>query len=287
MDGNLRSGNQEIEGDQGSDEAIQVGASSEKSQVTGFDDNSWGSAEPGEDETASLQTSEWTDEKHSLYLNSIEASFVKQMHNHEHHMMDLRRWLLRKQNVLQSYSKSSNGNDQPSGQFKVLKRGSWEKIHFRKSQTHPDTRNESNLLSSPWIQHFRPSSTSKGVLDAHLSHLPEDGVLACEANHLHRRKYSTLNYGLATSSEVSDQNFVDEDRQKEEHLSSSCKKKRGIVSGADRSINDQVVPFDKSAITASSSADGTSQGKRGGDYRSSRSGKTVDCMPTIRASNFE
>lgn len=85
-------------------------------------------------------------------------------------------------------------------QFKVLKRGCWEKIHFRKSQTHPDTRNESNLLSSPWIQHFRPSSTSKGGLDAHLSHLPEDGVLACEANDLHRRKYSALNYGLATSS---------------------------------------------------------------------------------------
>lgn len=59
MDGNLRSGNQEIEGDQGSDEAIQVGASSEKSQVTGFDDNSRGSAEQGEDETAVILRFSW------------------------------------------------------------------------------------------------------------------------------------------------------------------------------------------------------------------------------------
>lgn len=31
----------------------------------------------------------WTDEKHTLYLNSMEASFVDQLYNNEYHSMDL------------------------------------------------------------------------------------------------------------------------------------------------------------------------------------------------------
>lgn len=60
-------------------------------------------------------------------------------------------------------------------------------------------------------------------------------------NHVNFRQFLLESKIFLMLSEVSDQNFVDEDCQKEEHLSSSCKKKRVIISGADISINDQVM----------------------------------------------
>lgn len=67
-------------------------------------------------------STEWTNEKHILYLNSIEASFVTKMHSHEYHMMDLRSWRLRKRKMLKPYLMSSTGNVHfPSGQV-------WEEI---------------------------------------------------------------------------------------------------------------------------------------------------------------
>lgn len=54
----------------------------------------------------SLST-EWTDEKHSLYLNFIEAAFVKQLNNQDNHLRDLHVRLYRKQKVLNPNSSHS------------------------------------------------------------------------------------------------------------------------------------------------------------------------------------
>lgn len=53
MEGNLRPVNQEIDGGQGGDEAVQIGVeSSESSGITGIEDKSRGSAEPEKNERA-------------------------------------------------------------------------------------------------------------------------------------------------------------------------------------------------------------------------------------------
>ncbi|XP_077213585.1 cold-regulated protein 27-like isoform X2 [Tasmannia lanceolata] len=199
--------------------------------------------------------SEWTDEKHSLYLNLIEASFVEQLHNYDYRLMDSNGWQSRKQKLLDSKSSPSNANSRSSsGQFKVLRRGFWEKHNFEKAQTQLDTGNESRvLLANPWIQHFRSASSGKG-LEVTSVDLQENS----ETVHLGGRKNETTTSGVPTSSkqhpacyssmhrqdsvgsitEVSDQNFVDESFGCGEgkNLSSPCRKRK-------------VVPFEKSPIT--------------------------------------
>lgn len=60
MDGNLRPVNQEIDGGQGGDEAVQIGVeSSETSGITGIEDKSRGSAEPEKNERAVILRFPW------------------------------------------------------------------------------------------------------------------------------------------------------------------------------------------------------------------------------------
>lgn len=54
---------------------------------------------------------EWTDKKHNLYLNSIEASFVKQLYNPDNLLRDLHVWSSRRQKVLAPNSSQSNSNE--------------------------------------------------------------------------------------------------------------------------------------------------------------------------------
>lgn len=251
------------------------------SEGSGVEDNSRGFVEQGkpEREIQNLQISaKWTDEKHSLYLNSMEASFVEQMHNCEDHKMNFHNLLPRKGRVLEPNTKHSNRKGHlPSSQFKVLRRGYWERINFGRVQTPLNICNESHLLfANPWILHFRPVSTAEELQEMHSSNLQQDGLLSSNTNCLHRKKPGTVTCGVAANSdhsphyysdnyhqdsfdcntEVSDQNFVDEDCR-EEQLSSSCRRKWVDITGADVSIKDQVVPFGGSPTTASSSKDGT------------------------------
>ncbi|KAJ8648147.1 hypothetical protein MRB53_001170 [Persea americana] len=147
-------------------------------------------------------STEWTNEKHILYLNSIEASFVTKMHSHEYHMMDLRSWRLRKRKMLKPYLMSSTGNVHfPSGQFKVLRRGCWEKINFRKARAQLNIGNESHLLSNPWIKHFMQSSYDQELADVQSSSPQGSSVLPSEAIYTQRRKCRTMNCRLAMSSD--------------------------------------------------------------------------------------
>jgi len=96
---------------------------------------------------------EWTDEKHSSYLDSIEASFVKKMYDNEYCALDLCGQAPKEPENLDPDSAESRLNfPSPFNEFKIWQKGCWQKPpHFDKFQqsTVP------TVLGSPWIQHFR------------------------------------------------------------------------------------------------------------------------------------
>ncbi|XP_076925661.1 cold-regulated protein 27-like [Bidens hawaiensis] len=163
------------------------------------------------------ESSRWTNEKHSLYLKSIEASFVNQLYN----SLDMQ--TSQTQNPFSSDAISTL-NCIPSGQFKVLQRGRWSNKCFKKEKSHVKDADKPRVSSgNPWIQHFtngslkRLSSTSTSlnypVTDSRL----HDQDMGC------------------SNKEVTDQNFVED---------TTCSRKRTRTSKIthSRSSNDQVVP---------------------------------------------
>ncbi|XVE70078.1 hypothetical protein DITRI_Ditri10aG0043000 [Diplodiscus trichospermus] len=151
-------------------------------------------------------STEWTDEKHSLFLKSMEASFVNQLYD----STDFHGW--GKENL--PGSKSSHCTS--SGQFKVLRGGYWKKIKFRRPGFQLNKRGKSHcFVASPWIQHFRSESKSCVLASCSLQ-------------------------DSASSKEVSDQNFVDEEQGETKSNECASKKLETLVTEA--SCNDQVVP---------------------------------------------
>uniref|UniRef100_A0A7N0SXL8 Uncharacterized protein n=1 Tax=Kalanchoe fedtschenkoi TaxID=63787 RepID=A0A7N0SXL8_KALFE len=97
---------------------------------------------------------QWTDEKHNLFLESIEASFVDQLYNS---MGFLGFELPRKaSHDAKSHLRSSIRTS--GGQFKTLRGGHWHKINVGNGEHQPDGPNASlGLLSNQWIRHYRHS----------------------------------------------------------------------------------------------------------------------------------
>ncbi|MBA0671426.1 hypothetical protein Goklo_007264, partial [Gossypium klotzschianum] len=233
-------------------------------------------------------STEWTDEKHSLYLKSMEASFVNQLYDSMSFLgcnskekspgskssrktrcissgqlgdkipigttsLDMLRglpapggrleksWkccLLVCELSVDDTSKTFSERDgNPSTimmgdclyslyailfyclfrsllQFKVLRGGSWKKINFERPVVQLNKRYCSHsFVASPWIQHFRSGSKSRVLASCSL----QDN---------------------ASSKEVSDQNFVDEEQgEKARKGCSSPKKLKTRVT--DASCNDQ------------------------------------------------
>ncbi|XP_022768767.1 uncharacterized protein LOC111312607 isoform X2 [Durio zibethinus] len=156
-------------------------------------------------------STEWTDEKHSLYLKSMEASFVNQLYD----SMNFLGWNSRKKKLPGSTS-SRHTHCTASGQFKVLRGGCWKKINFERPGFQLSKTDDSNcFVASPWIQHFRSGSRSRVLASLSLQ-------------------------DSASSEEVSDQNFVDEEQG--EKTSSECSSKKLKTLATDASCNDQVVP---------------------------------------------
>ncbi|WCJ35422.1 cold regulated gene 27 [Euphorbia peplus] len=169
---------------------------------------------------------EWTNEKHSLYLKSMEASFVNQLYD----SMDLLGLQMPKE---MSDRQGQYNASTSSGQFKVLRGGSWKRVNFQKAESQVNVKNESHeILTNPWIQHFKPARKSK------VTPLESDASL-CQANNLSEKKsassgranFSKHSYPchdddlVGCDTEVSDQNFVDEDI-KTEKKKSICSSKR-------------------------------------------------------------
>ncbi|KAK9163317.1 hypothetical protein Syun_004219 [Stephania yunnanensis] len=112
---------------------------------------------------------EWTDEKHSLYLNSMEASFVRQLNSHEYHSVSLfcqHSNLTPLMDMPDSSSLYSNANNSiSSGQFKVLQGGSWRGITFERAQLKHQKIDDSHLLlENQWIRHFRSAGKQEVIL---------------------------------------------------------------------------------------------------------------------------
>ncbi|XP_042015261.1 cold-regulated protein 27-like [Salvia splendens] len=115
---------------------------------------------------------EWTDEKHCLFLKSMESTFVNQLYK------SINMFGLQSHTSSASRSKPLKQKQtctRTSGQFKVLRDGSWSKVDFQKDESEHDQGEEYKVpLSNPWIQRYRnskiqttkrcPSSSAKAPL---------------------------------------------------------------------------------------------------------------------------
>ncbi|XP_010538123.1 PREDICTED: uncharacterized protein LOC104812575 isoform X2 [Tarenaya hassleriana] len=242
-------------------------ASSDSSESTRGDS---GEDSSGEEEMASSVYSagkvkgstEWTDEKHSLYLKSMEATFVDQLYN--------------SLGNLGSHCNKKNATDEgPSRQFcsiknsyqeqfKVHRAGFWQRMDVKQSEycfNRSDACHE--FLASPWIKHFRPLSEGQspecqkpeGSWDPENRMICpnwEKGMVICSSGSASTLKKNHSGHfclggqdQINNREEVSDQNFVDEET-KEEKASS---KKMKIRMSESSSNNDQVVPYGKAPAT--------------------------------------
>lgn len=273
MDGIPRSLQREMDGREGEGETVQI---SQASGVTQFgnsteyvdeDEN----ARLGHQTVESLST-EWTEEKHSLYINSMEASFVEQLHNHEYCLWDLHSWLSRKYKLLDPSSSQPN----PSHHFssgKVPQRGHQEKLNYERSLMQLEIGSASSLfLENPLTQDYKSASKAK-EREVTIMSIQEHAERVGGAVHIGEWKYRMLGHGRITSSkqlphfsamysqdsvgsntEATDQNFAEEECSEGETQSSSRKKKRRRTAPADTLSKDQAVPLGKSPLTMSANS---------------------------------
>ncbi|CAE6224107.1 unnamed protein product [Arabidopsis arenosa] len=188
---------------------------------------------------------EWTNEKHSLYLKSMEASFVDQLYN------SLR--ALGKNENVSELTRFGSGRKPSQEQFKVLHDGFWQKINVKQPENRINGRHGSSheFLRSPWIKHYKPlvktqiSVTDKPESQVVSSSNGKKVIVICSsgsASNLkqicsHSRDHDQISVGEA---EVSDQNFVNEGTKGE---NGSSKKMKTVMS--ESSSTDQVVPLNK------------------------------------------
>lgn len=180
---------------------------------------------------------EWTNEKHSLYLKSMEASFVNQLYNSS----DYLGWRSQEHCSSDSkYTRKMHGSARnSSGQFKVFQDGCWETVNMRRNQSKMSKANGSRVLSgNQWIRHFRSGSKQQVVTSTDVQ---AEAAFATNSNRFtvsHSRLIRQDSF--ESNTEMTDQNFVDEDVESEKATS-----KRMKTSGVTSSSNDQVVPFGK------------------------------------------
>ncbi|KAK8941951.1 hypothetical protein KSP40_PGU011851 [Platanthera guangdongensis] len=229
-------------------------------------------------------SSGWTDEKHNLYLSSIEATFVKQLYGREHVSSNLSRWFSKTQN--KANPSQLNPSKQKSGQFKVMSQGCWENLKFVGAKSREAIAEEScYLLANPWVQHFKLASIGKRTQTS--VNMDNDDFSRQSINlnsQMEVRKTSskqlpvchTLMYyqDLASSrAEVSDQNFVDTGHELAEGPGNARVKKRSRRTPELQFI-DQIVPC--SSFSASSPKDGIFLKERAAEIGSSTKQQKTD-----------
>lgn len=214
-------------------------------------------SELGTPAATETMSTEWTDEKHSMYLKSMEASFVNQLYN----SMDTHGRHTLKGNLShpKSSKKSQFNSRAASGQFKVLRAGCWQNIDF----VSKSDESRCDLLANPWILHFRSTCKPKDVespivqeqaasrceeVDSSLKEEISCAPAACSKQFNVSHSHVTHQDMVGGNAEVSDQNFADEDI-KDEKAIASCNAKRMKTLILQASSNDQVVPFQKPADT--------------------------------------
>ncbi|ESR48002.1 Cold-regulated protein 27 [Citrus sinensis] len=185
------------------------GLGSNENQTTPRASDQLGPDKSGDKEPWSLDSrvTEWTDEKHSLYLKSMEASFVNQLYS----AADIP--------ARSDVTSSRKMHCATSGQFKILRRGCWQKLYLERPEFQPNrTCNSHGLSANPWIRHFKSECKPK-------------------------------TFASPYPPEVSDQNFIDEE-SKGEKASCTCSSKKMKTEKPDASSHDdQVVPRQQSKRT--------------------------------------
>ncbi|KAF7830622.1 coenzyme Q-binding protein COQ10-like protein, mitochondrial [Senna tora] len=178
---------------------------------------------------------EWTNEKHSLYLKSMEASFVNQLYDSKH--------ILGRPCREGTFSASTT----PSGKFKVLRGGCWRNISFQRENPQISRSNECHDLSAnPWIQHFRSSSKHpSSVTSPAIEESVTSTIEVTDSGHLHFRKSHLSHHDLlCDDTEMSDQNFVDDEEmedEKESKRSSNVKRLKSQETDAAGSEQDIII----------------------------------------------
>lgn len=150
-----------------------------------------------------VMAAEWTDEKHGLFLKSMESTFVNQLYR------SIEMFGLQSHKSSASRSKSlkeKQTSTRSSGQFKVLRDGFWSKVDFQRDESEHNQGEECKVpLSNPWIQRYRntkiqstkrcPASCAKAPSAVPTSNLSTS--------------YEDFN---GSNIEVSDQNFNEEEK---------------------------------------------------------------------------
>ncbi|KAL6270419.1 hypothetical protein ACE6H2_027330 [Prunus campanulata] len=176
-------------------------------------------------------STEWTNEKHNLYLDSLETSFVNELY----HSIRLRDWHQQKNargtRSLQEVSfKTQNSSDQ----FIVVQDGCLQKIKLRRNETLMESTADSHVtMRSPYRCHSTLAGKSCTVSSPktltlkslHASARSSEQNLVCHQDL------------VGSITEVSGQNFVDEDHGGK--LGNASKPKRLKRVPADASSNDQ------------------------------------------------
>ncbi|XP_064954024.1 cold-regulated protein 28-like isoform X2 [Musa acuminata AAA Group] len=195
------------------------------------------SAIEGPSKVADSVSKGWTDEKHTLFLNSIEASFVNELYNEHYHSKAFQGWLSRTKEHKGSTGPSEN--DMKYGQFKVLRKGCWKNLRFEMDNNHAAIENGSfPLHTNPWVQHFRSPYNMK---KKHLKSSDRDDDT--EFNRICHQD------SIDSSTEVSDQNFIADELIVGQQSSRICRKRRRGTAPVDEPIEDQVVPSRKALVT--------------------------------------
>ncbi|VAI09640.1 cold-regulated protein 27-like [Triticum dicoccoides] len=173
-------------------------------------------------QVTNLMSAGWTDERHTDYISSMEASFINRLYNQGH---------------------NANKKDPGTNGFKVLQGGAgvWKKVEFERPNACAQVGAKQSLPANPWIQHFRSrdcsssssargdgAQTSVGDHESGIRTVPGSTPLS------HGRELGTCKGEslLDENSEVSDQNFADDDEAEVGAESSKACKKRRLSSSS-------------------------------------------------------
>ncbi|KAL5541083.1 hypothetical protein UlMin_043369 [Ulmus minor] len=194
-----------------------------------------------------VKSTEWTDEKHSRYLDSLEASFVNELYQ----SINLGSWRSKK-NSWGPYSsrelplKTINSSDK----FTVLHDAVWQKINYERNERPSNSTADSRVMvESSWIRHFKCSGKrrSEACPDFH------EHVSCNEKIHHGSARSSELNPvchkcnqdSIGSTAEVSDQNFVDDNHGGKHSCNSTVKRLKVAPVEASDCDFDQIVPSKK------------------------------------------
>ncbi|XP_047045683.1 cold-regulated protein 27-like [Lolium rigidum] len=172
------------------------------------------------DQVRDLVSVGWTNESHSMYISSMEASFMQQLHGHEHHAPDRNR--------------SHVGADG----VKLIQEGAMDGLISQKNDSRSRDIGVRCLPENPWTRRFKPRSSGANRRGDGVGASVDDGESGTDTvqeripTHVRDLKSCVGENLVDKSSEVCGQNFLDEEVQSTAEPSKSYKKRRPTPSTA-------------------------------------------------------